>query len=282
MSINFSDYDNLLSNNYIYIPNIKTIERCNSVAINNNKTYFAITTDNILSNNRNNICMIGNTELPLKIKDDVFIDSNNNDIKRNKLYYVYKTPLSDKNRCIKKENVNTCLTEQQKEYFNTKIQRLDNKIIEINTQKALTETQNFTSSDYNDIKTLKEELYNTEKKNAIIWNDDLRNKETEINNKKEKIDKKDTYFLPADVKNTKCVNEVRSILREKKYTDRELVIQQQDEFNYKSALINKLNIVIIILIVLLFLTIIYYSDIITRVRKDMTANIKNFTNDMFA
>lgn len=294
-NINYSDYDTLIKNNYQEIKNSNNIFLCNQSAINKNKKYFAITTNNLNKNNEKNTCLVGDNDLELTNKENIYIDENSYDIseennscnqmdKKNKYYYVYKTPLNDKKNCIKKENLNKCLIKSQITYFNDKINEMENKVIDINAEKKFLKGNINESSyinDYDIIKKNQMDLYYNEKANASLWTDFMRNNESKLDIRKKEYEE-NNYSFSNELIKEKCEPAVEEHKNKSLYTNREKVIQQQTEFNYKTGLIGKLNIIIGILVILFFITIIYYSDAVTKIRKEVTSNLQSFSNDLFS
>jgi hypothetical protein len=282
-NINYSDYYNLIENKYQEKNFAKSIYSCNLAALNNKKKYFAITTNDI--NSKNNTCLIGNNKLELKRKDDIYIDQNafDDDIKSDKmfkLYYIYKTPDFDKNNCKIKKNINNCLIKSQISFFNENIDNLENKIININTEKAFINSDIDESKyidDFNILKKNQTELYETEKNNAQMWTEFMRNTEEKLDIRKKELNT--NYTFTNELTNNDCIQEAIKNKKEVSLTNRQKIIQQQDEFDYKTSLIKKLNIFIGILILLFFITIIFYSDSVSKLKKNIESNLKNFSND---
>jgi hypothetical protein len=290
-NINYSDYNNLIENNFKERRLANSLYLCNKSAINNNKDFFAISTKNNNNDKFKPTCLIGDNELELKQKDDIYIDTDatlGESDKMFRLYKVYKTPKFDKINCKKKINLNNCLTRTQISYFNDKINKIDDRIVDINTQKVFLEDDinvEKYSTDYNILRENQKKLYETEKRNFDNWTNFMKDMEVKLNERKEELNGK--YSFAGRKKNNfiespkidKCNKIYKINKKETSLTNRQRIIQQQDEFNYKTSLINKLNILIIILIILLFITIIFYSDVATKIRKNMENNIKNFSND---
>jgi hypothetical protein len=350
-NINYSDYYNLIENNYKEKKFANSIYRCNIAALNDNKKYFAISTNDLKNLNGNN-CLVGDKTLDLKRKDDILIDPNafDDDIKSDKmfkLYYIFKTPDFNKKFCVKRKNLNNCLIRSQISYFNNDINDIENKIININAQKKFVNTNINKDSyvnDYNIIRENKRELYYTEKKNAEMWTEFMKNTEDKLNIRKNQFNQNNFSFILTkytfkelndnfifknenliiknenldlnindkilifnqsdenkngiftlnnideeksefifikdnEIKKKDCIKQAKIIKKEIFFTNREKIIQQQQEFNYKTSLIKKLNILIAILIFLFFIIIIFYSDTVSKFKKNIENNIKNFSND---
>jgi hypothetical protein len=350
-NINYSDYYNLIENNYKEKNFANSIFLCNKAALNDNKKYFAIST-NDLKNLKGNNCLVGDKTLDLKKKDDILIDPNafDDDIKSDKmfkLYYIFKTPDFNKKFCVKRKNLNNCLIRSQISYFNKNINDIENKIIDINAQKDFVNTNINKDSyvnDYDIIRKNKRELYDTEKKNAQMWTDFMRNTEDKLNIRKNQFNQNNFSFTLTkyafeelnqnfifennnliiknenlnlnindkiliynqsdeskngiftlnninqeksehifikdnEIKKENCIKQAKIIKKEIFFTNRQKIIQQQQEFDYKSSLIKKLNILIAILIFLFFIIIIFYSDTVSKFKKNIENNLKNFSND---
>jgi hypothetical protein len=285
-NINYSDYYTLIENKYQEKNFANSIYLCNMAALNNNKKYFAITTNDIKSS-KNNTCLIGDKKLELKRKDDILIDPNafDDDIKSDKmfkLYYIYNTPEFDKNNCIKRKNLSNCLIKSQISFFNEEIDNKENKIIDINTEKDFINSDVNESTYKNDLNIMKKnktELYEIEKKNAQMWSEFMTNTESKLNIRRNELN--ENYTFTNELITDECIQEAKNNKKEVSLTNRQKIIQQQDEFDYKTSLIKKLNILIVILILLFFITIIFYSDTVSNLRKNIESNFKNFSNDLF-
>jgi hypothetical protein len=284
-NINYSDYFTLIENKFQEKNFSNSIDLCNKSAINNNKKYFAISMKNKDEKKFKPTCLIGNKEIDLKLKNDIFVDSNafDDDIKSDKMYRIYeiyKTPDFDKKNCIKRRNLDNCLIKSQISFFNKDINDIEDKIIDINAQKEFIK-RNVNESTYdNDYKIIRDEkrkLYETEKRNAELWSDFMKNTETKLNIRKKELN--ENYSFSNEIIGDDCIKEGKKNRKEVSLTNRQIIIQQQDEFNYKTDLIKKLNIFIVILILLFFITIIYYSDTLTKLKKNIESNLKNFSND---
>lgn len=290
-NINYSDYDNLIENDFKEREFANSLHLCNKSAINNNKKFFAISVRNNNDTTFKPTCLIGNKELRLERENEIIIDPNalnDQSDKMFKKYKVYKTPNFDKINCIKKINLNNCLTRTQISFFNNKINNIDNKIIDINTQKEFLNNninlENYTD-DYNKLRETKKTLYETEKRNFNEWTEFMKDMEVKLNERKKDLNekysfeerKKNNFIESPNIDN--CSEIYKIDKKETSLTNRQKIIQQQDEFNYKTSLIKKLNILIGILIILFLLTIIFYSDITTKLKKNVENNFKNFSND---
>lgn len=285
-NINYSDYYTLIENNYQEKNFANSIYLCNMAALNDNKEYFAISTNNTKSL-KGNTCLVGNKTINLKKKDEILIDPNafDDDIKTDKmfkLYYIFKTPNFNKDNCIKRKNLNNCLIKSQISYFNNDINNIENKIIDINAEKDFLNSNINESTyidDYKIIRENKRELYDTEKNNAEMWTEFMKNTENKLNIRKNELN--NNYSFTNELITDNCIKEAKNDKKEVFITNREKIIQKQDEFNYKTDLIRKLNILIGILIFLLLITIIYYSDTVSKIKKNIESNLKNFSNDIF-